>query len=75
MSIWWAIVFVGYLGCMILLDFIWFIFPEWLGNIIKNVSGGWILAKSYNPETDEVIAYRLVCYSDRAESITLWEGV
>lgn len=57
----------------LLLDFIWFIFPEWLGTIIFNISDSWILAKCYNSETNEVIAYRLVCYNNEIRSITLWK--
>lgn len=59
----------------LVLDFIWAIFPEWLGTIIKDISGGWILAKCYDPETNEVIAYRLVCHNDESKTVTLWGDI
>ncbi len=57
----------------LLLDFLWFIFPDWLGNIIAYISGGWILAKCYYPDTNKIVAYRLVCHNDEIRSVTLWE--
>jgi len=55
-----------------LFDFIWSIYPESLGTVVKNISGGWVFGKRIDCETREVVGYFLNNLNKSNHSIELW---